>query len=718
MQTRAIVSDQNHLHGGPILRREWWLLAALSVLALLLRLAFLYSAPPGVRFDELVNIKIAERLYAGERPIYFQEAWGHEPLYHYLHAAGMLLLGRTVLGLRIVSILFGVLGTLSAYLIFRSLFGPGTALVAAALLTTSFWSLLYSRFADRHISLPMWIGLAAYCYWRGLYAPAGRRARSTLWFALGGLCMGAMLYTYFASRVVPVLFAAFTIYLALLHRHLLRGRWLGLGAFFVLPLLMVIPMAAYLHQHPELEQRLGQVGAQLLASLRAADLRPLLSTVLNTLKMFSVQGDPEWLYNISGRPVFEPLTAALFYAGTLISLWRWRDPRYAFVLLWLAVGLTPTMLSWPAGSLGHSIAAQPVTFVFPALALSSLWRWASGVASGRSGGKRWIRVACWGFTALALLLFAVQNEYDYYRRWPQSPEVRSEYQAPITAVSRYLQTRATAETAPQDEPQSVCVSAPYVDYWNPWSKMAFDLAFHDSNVQVRWFNGTQSLLLPANSETLVFLPDHILLPSQLDDDLRSLLMEGSRPMEIDFRDRNGSTFDLYRWDNPASLLRRLQTVSSARVWSSPEEAYLPGASEHQRTELSLPLDFGHRLTLLGYAYDRDQVARGESWQLTTYWRVTAPEREALAIFVHLLDDAGVVCSGWDGLSASVASWQVDDVLIQKHTLTLAADATAGTLRAELGAYSPVTLQRLGPFTGEGDETAPHDRVLLQPLRVR
>jgi len=710
--------DQTRLQSGPIPRYEWWLLVGLFALALLLRLAFLYSAPPGVRFDELVNIKIADRLYAGERPIYFQEAWGHEPLYHYLHAAGMLLLGRTVLGLRVVSILFGALGTLSAYLIFRSLFGPGTALVTAALLTTSFWSLLYSRFADRHIVLPVWIGLAAYCYWRGLYVPASRRVRSTSWFTLGGLCMGAMLYTYFASRVVPVLFAVFTLYLVLFHRPLLRGHWLGLSAFFLLPVLMVIPMALYLRQHPELEQRLGQVSAQLLASLRAGDPRPLLGAMLNTLKMFSIQGDPEWLYNISGRPVFEPLTAILFYAGILVSLWRWRDPRYAFVLLWLAVGLTPTMLSWPPGSLGHSIAAQPVTFAFPALALSALWRWARGVSCGGSDKLRWVLPAAWVLTAMVVLLFAARNEYDYYQRWPQFREVRHEYQAPIAAVARYLQTHSVAQRAPKNVPKSVCVSAPYVDYWNPWSKMSFDLIFRAPNVQVRWFNGTQSLLLPSNSEALVFLPDHILLPSQLDDDLHSLLMAGSQPVEIGFRDQNGSTFDLYRWDTPAPLLEQLESVSAAHVWSSAEGPYVPGESEQQRKELRLPLDFGGCLALLGYVYDRDQVARGELWQLTTYWRVTALDQDALAIFVHLLDETSVVRAGWDGLSASVDSWQVDDVLIQEHTLALATDMPVGTLRVELGVYSPVTLRRLTPFTGQRDETAPDNRVLLVPLRVR
>ena len=136
--------------------REWFVLAGLTLLALALRLVALGSVPPGVRFDELVNVQMADHIYAGEWRIYFQEAWGHEPLYHYFHALGMVLLGKTVLGVRITSVLFGVLGVLAAYLVFRRMLGLLPAGIAALLLATSFWSLLYSRVGLRHISLPPW----------------------------------------------------------------------------------------------------------------------------------------------------------------------------------------------------------------------------------------------------------------------------------------------------------------------------------------------------------------------------------------------------------------------------------------------------------------------------------------------------------------------------------------------------------------------------------
>jgi 4-amino-4-deoxy-L-arabinose transferase-like glycosyltransferase len=684
-------------------KREWLTLTGLLMLALALRLLVLGYVPPGVRFDELVNVKMANHIYAGEWPIYFQEAWGHEPLYHYFHALGMSLFGQTVLGVRITSVLFGTLGVCTAYLALRHLYGRAVASIAALLLATSLWSLMYSRIGLRHISLPPWVGLSAYCFWRALDAPKGRHRQTLLWSALGGICTGLMLYTYFASRVVPAIYVTFVLYLLFFHRQRLHERWIGMLVFFLLPALIVAPMLLYLRQHPELEQRMGQVGGDLFLALRAGDLKPMLNATWGTLKMFSLQGDPEWLYNISGRPVLDPLSSVVFYVGLLTSAWRWRDPRRVFLVLWLGAGIAPSLLSWPPGSLGHTIVAQPAALGLVALGLTDVWTWSKRRAWS------WLR---WGGYALAvasIATFVLLNTYDYFVRWPRFAEVRHGYQAPITAVARYL------EGHPGSPP--VCVSAPYVDHWNPWSKMNFDLYVGAASSRVRWFDGQQSLILPQEKGTLIFLPDHILLPSGLEADLDALVKASTQPVEIGYRDHTGSGFDLYRWTTFAPLQERLDAISGAPGWASPETAYVANESETQRQALAFPLDFGHQLSLLGYSYDRSKVSAGEACRVTTYWRVTEADSGARAIFVHVLDDTNAVRAGWDGLHVSPESWQTGDVFVHHHTLALPADLPAGAQRVQVGVYSPVTLERLPLFTGKGDETAPYNRVLLFPLLV-
>jgi 4-amino-4-deoxy-L-arabinose transferase-like glycosyltransferase len=682
---------------------EWLIVGGLLVLSLALRLGGLGQVPPGVRFDELVNVQMADHIYAGEWPIYFQEAWGHEPLYHYFHALGMTLLGQTVLGVRITSVLFGTLGVLTTYLVMRRLFGRMTAAIAGLMLATSFWSLLYSRVGLRHISLPPWVCLAAYFFWRGLETPAQDRKRVMLWFVLGGASTGVMLYTYFASRVVPAIWAMFAVYLLIFNRERLRGRWLGLLLSVVIPALIVTPMVLYLRQHPELEQRLGQVGSELLGALRAGDAQPLLSGIVSTSKMFSLYGDPEWLYNISGRPVFDPVTSVAFCAGLGLSLWHWRDPRRALLVLWLIIGISPSLLSWPPGSLGHTIVAQPAAMGIAALGLTDVLSWAERRSS------RWLVWTVRVLAAATLVIFCSVNSYDYFHRWPRLREVRHEYQAPITAAARYVQAH------PERTP--TCVSAPYVDYWNPWSKMNFDLYAGEDGARVRWFDGGQSILFPAEGQALFVLPDHLLLPSALDPDLWALLIAGAQPIEVGIRDRTGTRLDIYRWHDPTALEERLTSVAAAPVWASPETVYVAEASEAQREPLPLPLNFGHRVALLGHAVERDTAAGGEAWRMTTYWRVLDADSGPLAIFVHVLDDANGVRTGWDGLYVSTESWKAGDVFIHTHTLALPADLPPGKQRVEIGVYSPVTLDRLALFTGEGETTAPYDRALLPPLMI-
>ena len=50
-------------------RWELWALTVLLLVAAVLRLADLNDVPPGLRYDELLNYRMAGRVLAGERPL-------------------------------------------------------------------------------------------------------------------------------------------------------------------------------------------------------------------------------------------------------------------------------------------------------------------------------------------------------------------------------------------------------------------------------------------------------------------------------------------------------------------------------------------------------------------------------------------------------------------------------------------------------------------------
>ena len=83
---------------------------------------------------------------------------------------------------------------------------------------------------------------------------------------------------------------------------------------------------------------------------------------------------------------------------------------------------------------------------------------------------------------------------------------------------------------------------------------------------------------------------------------------------------------------------------------------------------ALPLEFGSRLSFLGYAYGSGEVSSGGAWRVTTYWQVQDAPPESrhtpLAIFVHALDATNAGTLGWDGLHVSVESWRPGDVVLQ------------------------------------------------------
>ncbi|MFN2189015.1 MAG: ArnT family glycosyltransferase, partial [Candidatus Promineifilaceae bacterium] len=231
------------------------LLVGVLIIAAFLRLYALNNeSPPGLEHDEVAHWLINREILNGEHGIYFSGAYGHEAAYHYLQTGFMLLLGDNAFALRLPSVFLGLLLIAVSFTLARRLFGLNTAVASAALLAVLFWPVFYSRLGLRATALPVLSGLSAYFWWRGWsdyynqpsHLSAGQKTMSgskggavpnsngaaMLWFALCGVFAGLSFYTYMASRVVPIFFALFLIYLVLFLRSELRIRWRGVLLFF------------------------------------------------------------------------------------------------------------------------------------------------------------------------------------------------------------------------------------------------------------------------------------------------------------------------------------------------------------------------------------------------------------------------------------------------------------------------------------------------------
>lgn len=609
------------------------------ILVLILLIAFAYRvigitsiSPPGLEHDEVANWLIDRAILEGQHALYFSEAYGHEAGFHYVQAASVGLLGDHAFALRLPSVFAGLLLVAINYALTRRLFGRKVALLSAALLAVLFWPVFYSRLGLRAIMLPVVGGFAAIFWWQAWQAQRAKQVNG--YFVLAGVMAGLSAYTYMASRALPIFFGLFILYLALVHRQAFKRRWQGVGWFVLAYVLFAAPLVFYLQSNPGSEFRISEIDAPLRALL-AGDLLPVLTNSLKITGMFGFVGDPLWRQNVAGRPVFDVLTAVLFYAGIFLSFWRWKDAHYAFILLWLGTAAIPSIVTVDAPSSIRMINGLLVVTIFPAIVihiiptLSTKYQQLSTKAAYVLAGTL-VLTQMWG-TAVAV-----------FNTWPNNAEVQFVWQKALTQTAAYLD--ADESTAP------VAVGGWSPDTMDP-PTMA--LSMRRDDLDLRFF-GSDSMSAPITTVIIPAAEGAVRLSRPTIRELHPLLEAQLRQWDAEIHGFEG--FWLY-------VLSEFPLVQPA---------------------ISLNADFDGELRLLG-------VDIAEPGQILTTWQVLTPTNEARRFFLHAVDSEGNLLTQHDGLDAPAKHWQAGDIIMQVHTLSQ--ELPPGT-ELRLGVYNPQTNRRL------------------------
>jgi 4-amino-4-deoxy-L-arabinose transferase-like glycosyltransferase len=199
---------------GKTLPRDTFVFIAILLAALALRLILLDDAPPGLRYDEVQNYVMVKRVLSGDRPLYFAESWGHEPLYHYVQALALSIAGESDWALRLPSVFFGLLKVIGTGLLARKLFGRPSGIIASSLAAISFWAIFYDRVGLRVGTTATFACFMVYFLWRGLERPINQVRHATMELLLAGVCMAAMFYVYISGRVGLGILVTYSLYLA------------------------------------------------------------------------------------------------------------------------------------------------------------------------------------------------------------------------------------------------------------------------------------------------------------------------------------------------------------------------------------------------------------------------------------------------------------------------------------------------------------------------
>ncbi len=650
-----------------------WEMAGLVVILLtatFFRVHLFEAAPPGLQHDEIFKANFALDILDGDWPVFFDANGGEEALFPYLTAVSILLFGHNFFALRFVSLVCGILTVAFSYRLSRELFGRRVALLTAAMLAVSFWHIFDSRVALRPITLPMMALASFYAFWVGL------RRGGILPFVLAGVFLGGSFYTYTSGFLIP-LSIVFFVLLCLLpfHRRLLFQRWRGILLALAIALILFLPMGYHVYAQPLVSTARARDLSDHINLLLAGQPGPILGDVLNVMGMFGLRGDPEWRYNLSGRPIFDPLTFCLFFIGLVVCLRRIRRPEYGFLLIWLVVNVVPSAVTRHSPSTLRAIGSLTPIYVLPALTLDLAWGW-----TGRRFGRRGNRAL---LVALVLLLVSQASlaYRDYFTVWARNAEVRDIYRADLSAVAKFLDESVADEV--------VCVSASF----------AADLDQQVLNFMmgeqrpIRWFDGRQALVFPATEpsrDTLYIFP-------------------ATGPLGKDLAGRFFADLDIAEtapdpYGQPAFVAYRL----------TPEDVERKRAVEPSHP---LSVDLEGRMELQGYELS-PVVEAGGDFPLLLYWRVSQPIRPDLrfAFFGHLTDTRGYVWDQVDTLGYPVSSWIKGDQVIQVFDLNVPADAPPLEYWIKLGLYDETTQERVQP-TADG-LPLPDGVVTAGPISVR
>ena len=620
-------------------------------------------------------------------------------------------LGASAFVLRLTSAFIAILGLAVTYRFVRTIFSPWVALGALAWMAVSLWPIFFSRVGLRSITLPVMTALAACFLWRALEEQGARsRGRFTEAkgrkrdFVIAGALLGLTLYTYQGSRVFPIVFGVFLIYLFATRRisafslahvrcsatvgrlaHPSSLSWRNVVVFFVAAGIIAAPLAIYLTViNPHAEERIADLSGP-LTQLGAGDPSEVIRSTSNTLGMFTIRGDAVPIYNLSDRPVFpEPVGAALFYLGLLISLWRWKRPAYALMLIWFFISLVPAMVTPFSPNFVRTMGVWPVPFVFVGIGMMSIGQWVNR-ATGRLGNwatshrftlssHHLVSV----FFALVLVFNGLLTARDYFLDWPRGDYVRFWQQASWTQTVRAINA----------DPSNVPIAASGLSI-HDFDPETFDLLSVRSDLKVKWFD-CRGAVVYANTigATRYLLPNFY----PCDVDLWARYVPDAKLLaQPRWPDTGDPIFSLYEFDPYQSYVGQIRERINTPVYLGSERF----DAQHPQADLEPigPPKFGG-LQSFGAELVQTIVKPGATLSMTTFWTLTEPIAPPLKIFVHVTAPDGRIVAQWDGLDVNIGTLEPRDLFIQRHRIELPPDLPPGPYRVSLGAYHPDSGTRL------------------------
>ncbi len=663
-------------------RISWILLAAILLLAALLRFWRLDALPPGLYHDEayngldalsLLNGKTFPQFYEGwelypqdaylerppvetQAPIFFEGNYGREPLHIYLMALSISLFGASPFAIRAVPAAAGVLSVFTTFLAARALLGETVgnkssvfiALLAAFFLAILFPAVHFSRFGLRAMVFVPAETLAVTCFWGGINRHEKSKSNGNVvvlvLFVCTGFFLGLGIYTFAAARLFPLVWLLFIPIWFWVDQEARKAYWKYILAMATASVIIALPILNFFARYPYyFIFRIAYVANKGKGAVEDQPLQTWLMNIGRVGRGLIWQGETHLRHNLPGRPYMGPVQAIFFFMGLGRSLKRLAQGRYLFLLIWFGVMLLPSIMSGDAPHFGRLIGVATPVSIMSALGAEWIWRkgsnWLYGYMEPRNAG--------WLATSLLVFLLAGSATItirDYFSRYANHPDLATDFYLEDWQMGQYADSYTTEETRIFLSPVQEELATIY-------------FALGDAD-RLRNYDGS-NFLLPAGTPGIDSL--YLLRPGEKET---LLALQNYFPRApLDSSEQNFESISVQA-DAP-----RIQT----------------------QTEISHA--FGDRIVLLGWSSElqQDQV------MVTLTWLAKNEMDKDYTAYLHLIDENGEILGQVDQppVGYPTSDWVPGEIIVAQFSIPWTADRSLDQVGIRSGFYDLASLEPLG-----------------------
>ncbi|HUS70666.1 MAG TPA: glycosyltransferase family 39 protein [Anaerolineae bacterium] len=692
---------------------EFAALALIVVFAAFFRVWRLAEIPGGLTDDEALWGYQATRVANGEiRPIFFEDKFGREPSYGYLVAALFKCIGPSILAVRAAAVLAGIATIPVFYLLVKELFPnrtvkqgslPLVAILATSWLATSYWHLIYSRSGIAPILLPLAAILSFYFLWRGVHS--GRLP----YFLAAGIFVGWSVYTYQAGRFIPILAVLFLLYLAWRDREFLRNQWANMVALFVAALLVVLPLALYGLQHPDVFLRRAEAVSIFNPEFnQGGPINAFGTAFVKAIAAFTFEGDHWPERNPGSRPILDPLTSILCAVGLCIAVMRFRRPEYAFLCLWLLVMTLPATLTISEiPNFTRGIGALPAVAILPAIAVVGMYDQVESRMNSRV-----LRFTIGVLVFLVPLLFAgVTTWRDYFGAYDRREDLPRQFDLTLIEAANVMNQIYIPDSV-WIWPTTSLVSGEHI-FSHPdflyYGKAPYRYVSCDDD------SGPEQLTAICRGATTALVLDW----------KGYVLEKAYEAIAADPKNLISFLFQKYGRE----LNRRSYEAFDVVTYQVPESPTFSIAEEFE----PLAVNFGHELMLTGVALggsslqdtstpeevEQRELPSGKNGWVVLRWQAQTVPSGNYKVAVYLQDQGGHVAGQTDKLLLSnylhpTQDWQVDQEEIDYYTLPAWPATAPGQYTVGVTLYDAETMQVV-PIAGGAQWHQLGSMEIVRPL---